>query len=121
MKLKKGAEKYNSLNEYVNVLFQMFATAGSKYMTFNELMNCLKTFNFNLQHVEKQALMKRIDGDSDNQVSKEEFYNALASAGMATGTGAQSPTRMAAGDSDERRVDQALLKIKQGAARYKSL
>jgi Ca2+-binding EF-hand superfamily protein len=26
----------------------MFATAGSSYMTFNELMNCLKTFNFQL-------------------------------------------------------------------------
>jgi Ca2+-binding EF-hand superfamily protein len=26
----------------------MFATAGSSFMTFQELMNCLKTFNFNL-------------------------------------------------------------------------
>jgi hypothetical protein len=33
-KLKKGAEKYSSLQEYVNVLFQMFATAGSSFMTF---------------------------------------------------------------------------------------
>jgi Ca2+-binding EF-hand superfamily protein len=97
----------------------MFATAGSKFMTFNEVMNCLKTFNFNLQHVEKLALMKRIDADNDNQITREEFYHALASAGTASSTGAQSPSRM--DDSEDRRVDQALLKIKQGAARYKSL
>ncbi len=47
-KLRKGAEKYSSLQEYVVVLFKMFATAGSEFMTFQELMNCLKTFNFNL-------------------------------------------------------------------------
>jgi hypothetical protein len=33
-KLRKGAEKYHSLGEYINVLFQMFATAGSSFMTF---------------------------------------------------------------------------------------
>ena len=64
--MRRGAEKYRDLGEYVDVLFQMFATAGSKFMTFNELMNCLKTFNFNLQHVEKIALMKKMDENGDN-------------------------------------------------------
>ncbi len=44
----------------------MFATAGSQFMTFQELMNCLKTFNFNLTHVEKLALMKKMDENGDN-------------------------------------------------------
>lgn len=60
----------------------MFATVGSKYMTFQELNNCLKTFNFNLQQVEKIALMKKMDDNGDNQISKEEFYHALANAGL---------------------------------------
>lgn len=65
-KLRKGAEKYSSLQEYVVVLFKMFATAGSEFMTFQELMNCLKTFNFNLTQPEKIALMKKIDENGDN-------------------------------------------------------
>ena len=77
-KLKKGAEKYHNLGEYINVLFQMFATAGANFMTFQELNNCLKTFNFNLTQVEKLALMKKMDENGDNEISKEEFYNALA-------------------------------------------
>lgn len=34
VKLKKGAEKYHNIKEYVDVLYQMFATAGSSYMSF---------------------------------------------------------------------------------------
>ena len=33
-KLKKGAEKYHNMSEYVNYLFKMFATSGSNFMTF---------------------------------------------------------------------------------------
>ena len=44
----------------------MFATAGSEFMTFQELMNCLKTFNFNLTQPEKIALMKKIDANGDD-------------------------------------------------------
>jgi Ca2+-binding EF-hand superfamily protein len=58
----------------------------------------LKTFNFNLTQVEKLALMKKMDENNDNEISKEEFYNALASAGrdtIITRTigGAVSPSR----------------------------
>jgi Ca2+-binding EF-hand superfamily protein len=105
----------------------MFATAGSQFMTFQELMNCLKTFNFNLTQPEKLSLMKKMDENGDNQISKEEFLTALISASSTTplsfkGSGGASPTRMEkGGDEDDRRVDQALSKIKQGAARFKSL
>lgn len=47
-KLRRGAEKYRSVAEYVNYLFEQFASSNSSFMTFQELMNCLKTFNFNL-------------------------------------------------------------------------
>lgn len=89
-------------------------------------MNCLKTFNFNLTQVERIALMKRMDENGDNQISKEEFYNALATAGQ-TSTERQSPRAgvsaapIVAHDNEDLRVDHALKKIKQGSARYKSL
>lgn len=65
-KLRRGAEKYSSLKEYVQVLFDMFASGGGQFMSFGELMNCLKTFNFNLQYIEKLALMKKMDENGDN-------------------------------------------------------
>ena len=122
-KLRKGAEKYSSLQEYVSVLFQMFATAGASFMTFQELMNCLKTFNFNLTQVEKLALMKKMDENGDNEISKEEFLTALLSAGGGAQTTFKMTSKISTNDrdDDDRRVDQALLKIKQGAARFRSL
>lgn len=71
--------------------------------------------------------MKKMDDNGDNQISKEEFYNALASAGRDTVItktfgGQASPTRQNHyADPDDQRVDQALLKIKSGAAKYRSL
>ena len=87
----------------------------------------MKTFNFNLTQVEKLALMKKMDEDGDNEISKDEFFNALASAGRNTVItrtigGTVSPSRSNQyTDPDEQRVDQALLKIKSGAAKYRSL
>ena len=62
--------------------------------------------------------MKKMDDNGDNQISKEEFLSALLSAGGTTpvsykGSGGASPSRIErGGDDEERRVDQALLKIK---------
>ena len=82
-------------------------------------MNCLKTFNFNLTQVEKLSLMKKMDENGDNQISKEEFLAALLSTASVTpvpikGSGGGSPAVRInrGGDEDDRRVDQALLKIK---------
>lgn len=96
-------------------------------MTFQELMNCLKTFNFNLTQVERIALMKKMDENGDNQISKDEFYNALISAGG--GSGKNIPSRPTFGGAsgathdagEEARIDAALLKIKAGAAKFKNL
>jgi len=85
VKLRRGAEKYHNLHEYVNYLYEQFATGNSAFMSFQELMNCLKTFNFNLTHVERIALMKKMDDNGDNQISKDEFYQALVNAGKASG------------------------------------
>ena len=72
--------------------------------------------------------MKKMDENGDNQISKEEFLAALMSTTSVTpvhikGSGGGSPAVRInrGGDEDDRRVDQALLKIKQGAANYKSL
>lgn len=67
------------MTDYVNYIYKIFAKAGSNYMTFDELVNCLKTFNFNLIQVEKIAFMKKIDSNGDNKISKEEFMAALNS------------------------------------------
>ena len=82
-------------------------------------MNCLKTFNFNLTQVEKLSLMKKMDENGDNEISKEEFLAALLSKSSVTpipikGSGGGSPAARInrGGDEDDRRVDQALLKIK---------
>lgn len=91
----------------MNYLFQQFATSNASFMTFQELMNCLKTFNFNLTQVERIALMKKMDENGDNQISKEEFHHALTSAGRSSGE-RQSPRGPAPSGSDESRVDHAL-------------
>ncbi len=71
--------------------------------------------------------MKKMDENGDNQISKDEFYNALISAGGASGKnipskpsfgGASGATQDA---GEEARVDAALLKIKAGAAKFKNL
>ena len=66
LKIRQGADKYRSLNEYVDVLFKMVVGGGSAYMSFTELNNCLKSFNFNLHQAEKIALMNRINANGDN-------------------------------------------------------
>ena len=89
-------------------------------MSFNELNNCLKAFNFNLQQAEKAALMKRIDANGDNQISKQEFLQALSAAGAISSVRVRQPSQASFAD-EERRIDQILLKIKSGSAGYKSL
>ncbi len=119
VKLRRGAEKYHSVTEYVNYLFEQFAKSNSSFMSFHELLNCLKNFSFNLTQVERIALMKKMDDNGDNQISKEEFYNALMSSGQASGE-RHSP-RGGMGGEDDPRVDQALQKIKAGASKFKNL
>jgi len=72
--------------------------------------------------VERLALMKKMDDNGDNQISKEEFYNALISAGGSGGKKASTGPSQASQDSgDDARIDAALLKIKAGAVNNKSL
>lgn len=126
VKLKRGSEKYHNLNEYVNYLYDQFASTNSAYMSFAELMNCLKTFNFNLTQVERIALMKKMDDNGDNQISRDEFYQALVNAGKESGArgspkNSNGTNTQGFQDSDGTRVDNALMKIKAGATNYKSL
>ena len=71
--------------------------------------------------------MKRMDENGDNQISKEEFYNALATAGQMSSErhsprpGVSAAPIVVGQDSEEARVDHALKKIKQGAAKFKTL
>ena len=113
-KLRQGGEKYASMTDYVNYIYKLFAKAGSNYMTFDELVNCLKTFNFNLIQVEKIAFMKKIDSNGDNKISKEEFMAALNS------VNSQSPRKQQI-DPEDFKAQQGLMKIKAGASSFKNL
>ena len=70
--------------------------------------------------------MKKMDDNGDNQISKEEFYNALLNAGKFP-SGKEIPSNKdkysvaAAIIEEEQRVDQALAKIKAGASKFPSL
>lgn len=70
--------------------------------------------------------MKKMDENGDNQIDKEEFYNALISAGGGTTKGSVRPsiggnTSNGSNVAEDARIDAALQKIKAGAAKFKNL
>lgn len=75
--IKKGGEKYGSLDEYVNWLMQAFDANKDGLISAEELADGLRSMNINISPKEKLALMKRLDRDRDGNVSKEELYEAL--------------------------------------------
>lgn len=75
--IKKGGEKYGSLDEYVNWLMQAFDANKDGLISAEELADGLRSMNINISPKEKLALMKRLDRDRDGNVSREELYEAL--------------------------------------------
>lgn len=63
--------------------------------------------------------MKHLDENGDNQISKEEFYNALTA--VKGYNPVKTTVKAAPVDPDDARVDGALRKIKAGAAQFKNL
>lgn len=76
--IKKGVEKYSSLDEYVKALMERFDINGDGSISIDELSEGLKSINVTISAKEKLALMKELDKDRDGGISQQELYNALA-------------------------------------------
>ena len=76
--IKKGLEKYSSLEEYVKVLMERFDIHKKGFITIEGLGEGLKSINIRISEKEKLALMRLLDRDGDNQITEQELYLALA-------------------------------------------
>jgi Ca2+-binding EF-hand superfamily protein len=77
-KIASGAEEYSSMKEYVRVLMNTFDSNYDGFISFEELVDGLRSFKINLTSQEKQALMKRLDFNRDGEIAEEEILKALS-------------------------------------------
>lgn len=68
--IKKGVEKYSSLDDYVNALMVRFDTNNDGLISIEELGVGLKSINVKISEKEKLALMKELDLDRDGGLTK---------------------------------------------------
>ena len=68
--IKKGVEKYSSLDDYVNALKVRFDTNNDGLISIEELGVGLKSINVKISEKEKLALMKELDLDRDGGLTK---------------------------------------------------
>lgn len=77
-KIKKGADKYTSLQEYVVELIRKLDKNGDGVISFEEFTAGLKSMNIFITNHEEHELMRIFDHNKDGKISMEEFYNTLA-------------------------------------------
>ena len=77
-KLKKGAVKYPSLQEYAIELMKVIDKNNDGFVDVDEFSSCLKTLNIFLTKHEEHTLLRKFDTSGDGKISMEEFYNTLA-------------------------------------------
>lgn len=138
-KIASGADDFNSMREYVNTLFKNFDVNYDGFISFEELVDGLRTISINLTAQEQKALMKRFDFNRDGEISEEEVYRVLApyetrSIGATVGRSFSPVKSMSLGSSMKTidysqsynstapvNVSSILEKIKKGASKYPSL
>ena len=113
-RIRQGAEKFKSVDEFVRYLFAKLDTDGSGSLSFNELSVGLTNMGIQISQKEKHALMQRLDDDADGEIGYDEFYNGLVGAGKFK----QATTL---NNSQSINVQHALKKIAIGAEQYKCL
>lgn len=59
--IKKGVEKYRSLEDFVDALMIKFDTNGDGFISIEELGAGCKSINVKISEKEKLALMKELD------------------------------------------------------------
>lgn len=78
-KVKKGACKYPSLQEYAVHLMKVLDKDNSGSVELSEFVCALQSLNIFVSKQEEHTLLRRFDVNADGKVSMEEFYNTLAS------------------------------------------
>jgi Ca2+-binding EF-hand superfamily protein len=77
-KLKKGAVKYPSLQEYAIELMKVLDKNNDGFVDIDEFSAALKSLNIFCTKHEEHTLLRRFDTSGDGKISMEEFYNSLA-------------------------------------------
>jgi Ca2+-binding EF-hand superfamily protein len=113
-RIKQGAEKFKSLEEFCRYIFVKMDTDGSGTLSFNELSAGLIEMGIEISNKEKHELMKRLDDDADGEIKFEEFYQGLALVKQF-----QQPNEV--NQSHKVNIDHALVKIAKGAEQYKCI
>ncbi len=129
-KIASGADDYSSIKEYVKVMMKKFDANYDGFISFEELVDGLRSMNINLTAQEKQALMKRLDFNRDGEISEDEIYKALAPyggvsvnkspSGRTSGLGANKIS-MAQKERERISVDEIITKIKRSTSKYQSM
>jgi Ca2+-binding EF-hand superfamily protein len=66
------------MKSYVSFLMGQFDVNNDGLISFEELVDGLRTLQINLTAQEKKSLMKRFDYNRDGEISEEEIYRVLA-------------------------------------------
>ncbi len=77
-RIKQGAEKFKSLEDFCRYIFNKMDTDGSGTLSFNELSAGLNDMGIQITNKEKHELMKRLDDDADGEIAFKEFYGGLS-------------------------------------------
>lgn len=68
-RIKQGAEKFKSLEEFCRYIFTKMDTDGSGTLSFNELSAGLNEMGIEITNKEKHELMKCLDDDADGEIA----------------------------------------------------
>ena len=77
-KIKKGAFKFPSLQEYAVHLLKVLDANNNGFIELNEFVQGLASLNIFLSRHEEHSILRRFDTNQDSKISMEEFYNVLA-------------------------------------------
>ena len=77
-KLARGGDDYSSMRDYSKSLIKRFDSDNDGIISFQELCDGLKQFDINLALKDRISLMKKLDINSDGQISDIELYNAIS-------------------------------------------
>jgi Ca2+-binding EF-hand superfamily protein len=105
-KLAHGGDDYPGLKEYSRALIKKWDNDNDGIISFQELCDGLKALDINLQLKDRVQLMKRLDMNTDGEITDIELYKAFS--GVETSLMKET-------------VDQTLRKIVSGSDEYANM